>query len=264
MRGFSSGHRSLLTTHRGIAGVRYHPMSRVSAGAVLTFLFAFVAAAGAQQVQYIDLTAAPQRVALRFPPPAPSTKGEGFGSGGGGSSVSDCAPNIRDPHAVAVYLDGVDGKSINPAQPFEVEFRFVNTGRLPITIPVSPDLSDLQPTDPGIPFTYLDLGLVVRVRNATGPTGYALLYGSEDHKGTTRVLKPGEWIRVRANLKLNYAPESCSSLTLVPGFWMHSNLFRATFHGFWEDSKGICVNQIPITPTAATVLCARPHGANGH
>lgn len=178
--------------------------------------------------------------------------------------MSDCAPNIRDPHAVAVYLDGIDGKKINPAQPFEAEFRFVNTGRLAITIPVSPDLSDLQPEDPTIPFTYLDLGLVVRVGNKIGTTGYVRLYGAVDHGGTTRVLKPGEWIRVRANLRLNPVPESCSSLTLVPGFWMGSNRFRATSRGFWEDSTGICVNQIPITPPAATFLCEQPHGAIGH
>lgn len=143
-----------------------------TAGSLVAILLAFVAAAGAQEVQFIDLTLEPQRVALRFPPPVVSRSGKGFGSGGGGGSVGDCAPDIRDPHAATVYLDGIDGRMINPAQPFVAEFRFVNTGRLPISIPVSPHLSDLQPADSSVPFTYLDLGLVVRVRGDIGSTAY--------------------------------------------------------------------------------------------
>lgn len=230
-------------------------MSRTRAGISLILLFAFVAGACAQEVQFIDLTVAPQRVALRFPPPVSLPLGKGVGSGGGGGSVGDCAPDTRDPHAVAVYLDGIDCKEINPAQPFEAEFRFVNTGRLPINIPVSPNLSDLQPADPSVPFGYLDLGLAVRVRDDIGSTGYVRLYGAVDHNGTTRMLKPGEWIRVKANLKLNPVPASCTSLNLQPGFWMHSNRFRATSGFFREDSMGICVNQTPMPPATETVVC---------
>jgi hypothetical protein len=239
-------------------------MDRARAFAVLTLFIALIATAGAQEVQFIDLTVAPQRVALRFPPPVPSPSGKGYGTGGGGGSVGDCAPDIHDPHAAVVYLDGIDGRKINPAQPFEVEFRFVNTGRLPITIPVSPNLSDLQPREPTAPFSYLDLGLVVRVRNETGSTGYVQLYGAVDQSGTTRVLRPGEWIRVKARLRLNPVPANCGLLVLVPGFWMHSDRFRATSRRFWEDSNGICVNEIPITPSTATVLCEQPHGTNNH
>lgn len=235
-------------------------MSRASAGAILTLMLAFAAAAGAQEVQSIDLTVAPQRVALRLPAPVPTPSANGFVAGGGGGSVGDCAPDVRDPHAAAVYLDGIDGKQVNPAQPFHVEFRFVNTGRLPITIPVSPDLSGLQPADPTVSFSYLDLGLVVRVRSNIRPTAYVQLYGAENHGGTTtRVLRPGEWIRVKANLKLDPVPAKCVSLTLVPGFWMHSNRFRATSRGVWEDSNGICVNEIPIEPPTAKVLCEQAH-----
>src|SRR5215472_978619 len=108
------------------------------AGSLLTVLSSFAVAACAQEVQFIDLTLEPQRVALRFPPPVLSPSSKGYGSGEGGGSVGDCAPDIRDPHAAAVYLDGLEGQKINPAQPFMAEFRLVNTGRLPITVPVSP------------------------------------------------------------------------------------------------------------------------------
>ena len=171
-------------------GVRYCLMNRAGSATFL-LLLVFVVALDAQEVKFIDLTAAPQRLALRVPAPDPSPSGKNLGSGGGGGSGSDCSPDIRDPHAVGVYLDDLDGAKIDPVQPFNVEFRFVNTGKLPITIPVSPDLSDLQPADPSMPFNYLSLGLVLRVRNVVGSAGYVQLYGAGDHAGTTRVLMPG-------------------------------------------------------------------------
>jgi len=229
------------------------------AGLVVVILLASVAAAAAQEVQFIDMTLEPQRVALKFPPPVLSPSGKGFTVGGGGGSVGDCAPDIRDPHGATVHLDGVDGQKINPARPFVVEFRFINSGRLPISIPVSPHLSDLQPADPSVPFTYLDLGLVVRVRDALGSQASVRLYGSENHSETIRVLKPGEWIRIKANLKLDLELPSCTSLKLQPGFWIHSNRFHATASNFQLDSMGICVNQIPMPPPTQTVMCERPH-----
>lgn len=228
----------------------------IRASAFVTLLFAFAVAACAQEVQSIDLTAAPQRTALRFPPPAPSENGTS--SGVGSASIGDCGPDIRDPHAAAVYLDGVDGEEIDPEQPFQARFRFVNTGRLPINIPVSPDLSDLQPADPSVPFSYLSLSLALSVRDDSGSIAYVQLYGAVDHSGTTRVLRPGEWISVQANLKLNPPPHKCDSLELVPGFWIHSTRFHATSRGVSEASDGICLNQIPIAPPTSTILCEQP------
>jgi hypothetical protein len=144
--------------------------------------------------------------------------------------------------------------------PFVAEFRLVNTGKLPISIPVSAHLSDLQPADPSVPFTYIDLGLVLRVRGDVGSTASVRLYGAEDHSGTIRVLRPGEWIRIKANLQLDPQPQSCTSLKMQPGFWMHRNQFRATSGYFREDSTGICINEIPMPPPTETVTCARPHG----
>lgn len=234
-------------------------MKKAFAGLLLTQLFAFAAVTSAQEVQYIDLTASPQRTALRFPPPEELANGKaGIGAGGGGGSVGDCAPDIRDPHAAAVYLDSVDASEIDPDKPFAVEFRFVNTGRLPLNIPVSPNLSDLQPADPSVPFSYLSLALAVRIHNRIGSSGYIQLYGTGDHKGTTRVLRPGEWIRVKADLKLSPPPSGCNSVTLVPAFWIHSNRFRATRGYSWEDANGVCINEIPISPPAVTVSCTQP------
>jgi hypothetical protein len=121
-------------------------MAKASAGLRLTLLFAFTAAAGAQEVQFIDLTTAQPRIEIWRPPASPEANpGHGVGAVHSSSLVGDCGSDVRDPHSVAVYLDGIDGREIAPSAPLQAEFRFVNTGRLPINIPVSPDRTDLQP-----------------------------------------------------------------------------------------------------------------------
>jgi hypothetical protein len=126
---------------------------------------------------------------------------------------------------VAVYLEHIDGEEIDPSQPFQAELRFVNTGRLPVNISVSPDLSNLQPANPAVTFRYFSLALAIRARGASGSTAYIELYGADDHKDTMRVLRPGEWIRVKANLGLNPQPASCTAITLELG--SSSPLLRA-------------------------------------
>lgn len=234
-------------------------MDRAGAGLYLMLLFVFTTAAGAQaqEVQFIDLTAAPQRVEIRQPPflPKPSNNGHGVAAGYYSASIGDCAADIRDPHSVAVYLDGVDGSLIDPSAPFQAEFRFVNTGKLPINIPVSPNRADLQPADPSTAFTYLSLALAVRA--TPGSIGYVELYGAVDHEGTTRVLRPGEWIRIKANVKLNSQP-SCPNLALKPGFWLRTNWVHATSDGIAWRGDNLCLNVTPTPPV--TAVCEQGHG----
>src|SRR5713226_8944816 len=114
----------------------------------------------AQEIRYIDFPFAEQRTELRHP------RGdckEGMLCGGsGGASVGDGAPDRRDPRALGVYLLRVTPTDINPADPFAAEFRVLNTGLAPIELPVSPHLSDLQPSDESAAFSYLSFALVVR------------------------------------------------------------------------------------------------------
>jgi hypothetical protein len=236
-------------------------MAKAAAGLCLTLLCALTIAAGAQEVQFIDLTAAPQRVEIRRPPPpSESNTDHGVGTAHASLVIGDCGSDVRDPHSAAAYLDGVDGREIDPSAPIQAEFRFVNTGRLPIDIPVSPDRADLQPPDPSAPFTYLSLALAVGVRDAPGSIGYVELYGAADHNGTTRVLRPGEWIRIKANVKLNSQP-ACTSMTLMPAFWLRSNSVHATPEGIDQRADNICsINETPTTPV--TVLCRQAHGGS--
>jgi len=73
-----------------------------------------------------------------------------MGSGYGGSILRDGAPNQRDPRALGIYLMRVTPTDINAAEPFQVEFKILNTGTAPIELPVSPHLSDLQPSDESV------------------------------------------------------------------------------------------------------------------
>ena len=106
-------------------------------------LFLYPILLSAQEVEYIDLSVLSQRTQLRHPPAPPCQDGICGGYGGGG--VADGAPDRRDPHAMGVYLLGVSPVIITPLEPFDVEFRVLNTGLAPIELPVYPHLADLQP-----------------------------------------------------------------------------------------------------------------------
>lgn len=195
-------------------------MGRVS-HAVL-FLMAAIPVS-AQQIVFIDLVSTSQRIELRHPPAPPAVNG--YGGGYSGVSIGDGAPDIRDPHALGIYLDAVDPHGVDPTLPFEVEFKVLNTGSAAIELPVSPHLSDLQPSDSSKGFTYLSLALVVATVEDPRSIGYVELYGAPDHEGTMRVLKPGEWLRVEAKLKMQALPPASNTLHLQPGFWLRSNKY---------------------------------------
>lgn len=205
----------------------------------------------AQEVQFIDLTSVQQRVELRFPP-APLVDGVAD-SGFGGLTIGCGGADFRDPHALGVYLEGVSADGFDPAQPFDAEFKVLNTGRAPIELPVSPHLSDLQPYDPSEKFSYLSLALAVDVVEEPSLMGYVQLYGATDHEGTVMVLQPGEWIRVRAELKLEprEAPKQSplpNTFRLRPGFWLRKNTFQPGPGGYSTQMNNLYPNETP-TPS---------------
>lgn len=215
----------------------------------------------AQEIKYIDLWPIQQRTELRHPPAPPADCKEGSGCIGGGSfggSVEDGAPDFRDPHALGIYLLRVIPTDINPAEPFEAEFKVLNTGVAPIEVPVSPQLSDLQPSDESESFSYLSLALVVRGEGEPhGPVvstfGFVELYGSTDNDGSVLVLKPGEWIRVRANVKLHTWPLEPVSALFRGDFWLRRNTFHPHPGGEFTETHNLYPNTTP-TPSIAVHL----------
>ena len=75
-----------------------------------------------------------------------------------------------------------------------------NVGSVPVEMPFSPHLADLQPADPSQKFGYS----LVTVQFCIGGTkwewtsseGDVALYGASQHAGTTLTMHPGEWVRI--------------------------------------------------------------------
>lgn len=224
----------------------------------LTPLFLLLVCSGllqAQEIKFIDLSNVQQRTALRFPPaPQPDcVPNQGcVGGGYGGGSVADGSPDPRDPGALGVSLDSV-GQTDITLDPFEAEFRIMNTGLVPIDLPVSPHLSDLQPADEWQTFQYLSLALEVRL-SATEPVqalglGYVELYGSVEHEDTMVTLKPGQWIRVKANLKLHTWPSEPVEAQLGGDFWIHKNVYKPHEGGAFTEAANDYPNHTTLVPT---------------
>jgi hypothetical protein len=207
----------------------------------------------AQEVKYIDISNVHQRTELRVPPAPPPVCEEGKGCTSGGYGVfmvGDGAADRRDPHALAIYLLRVTPTDINPVEPFQVEFKVLNSGTAPIELPVSPHLSELQSSDESVDFDYFSLGLVVRVEGEPqGPpinsAGSIELYGSPDHPETMMRLQPGEWIRVSANVKLRDSPPEPVSARFRGEFWLRKNTFRPHPGGQSHEAHNLYPNETP-------------------
>jgi len=215
----------------------------------------------AQEIKFIDLSSIRQRTELRFPP-APTTdcRAGALCGGYGGVSVGDGAPDRRDPHALGIYLSRVTPTDIDPAESFQVEFQILNTGTVSIKLPVSPHLSDLQPNDESVAFDYFSLSLVARGEaEPQGPAadfvGFVELFGSSDHPESMTVVRPGEWIRVIANIKLLAPPSKAGSARLRGDFWLRKNTFHPHPGGQFIETHNLYPNDTP-TPFVPVRLIA--------
>ncbi len=232
---------------------------------LLLLLLAASALLEAQEVRVVDLLNIHQRTELRFPS-APSDCIPGqpcVGGGFGGGSVADGAPDPRDPRALGVALDRVTPADIT-LDAFEAEFRLLNTGLAPISVPVWPHLSDLQPSSEAQPFSYLSLALEIRLsgtgsEEASG-VGWVELYGSAEREDTILTLKPGEWVRVKAQVKLHTWPTKPIEAQLRGDFWFHDNVFKPQTGGFLTEAVNVYPNHtifpavaVHFSPTHRTI-----------
>src|SRR5229473_3731397 len=215
----------------------------------------------AQEIKHIDISNVRSRTELRHPPAPQSDCKEGthcIGGGSGGGSVADGAPDQRDPHALGIYLLRVTPTDINATEPFQVEFKVLNTGTAPMELPVSPHLSDLQPSDESVAFNYSSLALVVRGEaEPQGPPvdsiGFVELFGLPGHSESMMVLRPGEWIRVNANVKLLKCPSAAVSARLRGDFWLRRNTFVPFPGGHFIETNNLYPNDT-ATPFVAVRL----------
>jgi hypothetical protein len=222
--------------------------------ASLIFLLAFPAFLTAQEVKYIDLTVAPQRTELRYPR-AECQEGHVCGGGARGSGVLHSGPD----RALGVYLLRVFPTDIKPAEPFEVEFKVLNTGTASIQLPVSPHLSDLQPADESQSFRYLSVTLGVNGQSEKQPElppllAYVKLYGLPGDSATLLTLQPGEWLRVKAEVKFSTPPSQAVTAQLHGTCWLQTNTFQPRPDGIFIDSSGSSPNTTPTPPVEVHIL----------
>jgi hypothetical protein len=197
----------------------------------------------AQQVKFIDLTTTAQRVELRFPPALPSQMG-GFG----GMSIADCGVDARDPRSLTVSLESVIPRSADLQRPIEAEFKVLNSGRVPLELPVSPHLADLQPKDAAESFRYKSLALSVTPTEDRSSIGFVELYGNRDVAGSMMVLNPGEWLRVEANVKFSAKPLPSGLLHVQGGYWLTLVTFHPHPGGQSTSREGICLKTESTSP----------------
>lgn len=171
----------------------------------------------AQQVEYLDLSDVDQPT-----DPAPhGTRIENFTCGGTDEGMF--------AHRVKVSLEWIQSDDIYPQERLGMEVRVENVGPSSITLPMHPNLTELQPLDLAKRFEYysLRLPLEASVSGSGLLVGWFELYGSPSQPNTLLVLKSGESIRVRGQIIVQRSYERDQSATLKTDFWLSKNVFPA-------------------------------------
>jgi hypothetical protein len=175
----------------------------------LFFAVAAASACFAQQAGSIDLTQITPREELRRPTPR---TGDPARQGGMMSLHDPCTPLPKDSPEVKTTLVWFEGQKIAEGDQRRFEVRILNTGSIPVRIPFSPHLADLQPADPSVKFAYSEMfvALGLSAEPISGPKTSRTsnigdgvrLYGKDDHPGTMLTLQPGEWAQIIGNEKI--------------------------------------------------------------
>jgi hypothetical protein len=94
----------------------------------------------------------------------------------------------------------------------EMDIRIENVGSVQMSIPWSPHLADLQPADEKQRFHYSSLAIILELTNVAdnrqrATVEAAKLYSVRENPTTLKVLKPGEWVRLRMKADLAISAE---------------------------------------------------------
>jgi hypothetical protein len=166
----------------------------------------------AQEVGFVDLTQIVARTELRRPAPRSD---EATDRRGGDGIVDGRHDDCDVPHApkdagalrtTLVWLDR-DEYAVGDHQKFEV--RIENVGSVPVEIPFSPHLADLQPVDASqkLGYSVARVGLSIggaRWDVSDSSWGEIVLYGANQHPGTMLTIHPGEWVRMIGKVEITH------------------------------------------------------------
>jgi hypothetical protein len=190
---------------------------------IISAMLALLSSAAAQQIGYLDLTTATGAPRVREP--------EGVGGGSCGGSDHTYYPEVL------VQLEWLDDTKYTLGETVKFEVKIQNVGRIPITVPWSANLADLEPKDSAISYTYrkatvsLEFGQVPRELSI-----FASFYGSLDNPTTLRELQPGEWFLVRGTADL-----------LADDVWVRKNL-GSSDHVDVKSSAGFMLDTVRFLP----------------
>lgn len=174
-----------------------------------------------REIGYIDLTDPPFRESWRHP------RTEAGGCAGGDSVARQ----------VTVTLQALDKTIYRFGEEITFEIGIQNAGKEVILVPWTPDLADLEPTDPKANYKYL-IGVVILVFKDFKDRIFSLsesLYGSPNIPGTIRDLPPGQSFTVRGRTKIeNLWPREWGKEELA-----ESSAVEAKVSGHFREDKRI-------------------------
>jgi hypothetical protein len=183
----------------------------------VAFIVAVAAAAAincwTQEVGFVDLTQVAADTDLRRPPSTPNA-----GAARGWTEKTDrpCSPSSGGPDSLLTTLVSLDRTYYQIGDQPRFEVTLENVGSVPLGLPFSPHLADLQPQNPAQKFTYSELEVVLWIgarKTAdkgwwSANTGGAVsLYGADDHAHSMVTLDQGEWVRIIGEGKLTLPPD---------------------------------------------------------
>jgi hypothetical protein len=180
--------------------------SEIRTIAFVVALAACTAIGMAQEIAFIDVTGVKPRLDLRYPPspPAKCTK-EGVCSGGGYGVMSMVCGGAA-PGELRANLTHLDRTEYIDGDTADIEVTIENVGKIPLQIPWTPQLADLQPADENAKFVVdeLQIGLFLNWSEGySSSLGWLDLHGDPKRPGTIVTLNPGERVRILGQIKIS-------------------------------------------------------------
>jgi len=222
------------------------------------------ATARAQEVAYLDLTNVTARTEVRHPP-VPEDECtvhhicEFFK---GGVIGGDVAPD--DQRAVRTTITWMDRLEYTDGDRAELEAMVENVGQVPIDLPWTPHLADLQPADNTTAFGVATFGISVELKWPSGESfhlGSLVFFGSSTHPGTLLNLRPGEWVRLRASTRLSLLgykgarlPPLAASEGAIANSWLRLEQYSPQIGGLIVHEKNIYPHRFSGNPVSVHIL----------
>jgi hypothetical protein len=157
--------------------------------------------------------------------------------------------------ALHTNIESLDRQRYSDEDWLTFEVTIKNVGSIPLKIPFSIDLADLQPEDAaqGFRYTALQVSLWAAAGKNQHVIGLAILriYGADDHPNTMVTLSPGEWVRIAGRDKIHF-PTDRGALDLIhsgaidhayPQLSVYRSQTKLTPTASATDSREICIRQ---------------------